>query len=285
MGERIAVALQEIRLAAQLCPKRCQGGLHLRACIRLGFQPCKAFARIVKIGRTHTQDATPLTLGQEFSGYAAQVASGIARLRIAVKDLYPLAQGGTAVGTGLNSKPKFARAFAKHVARMTRLPFTSAINKFEALASNDAYVFAHGAINSVATGLFKIANDVRLLGNDGRTAVGRIASFGQGGRFLVTLGSRAIRRSARRKLDIPAVVWAGTPVTAYPATILDVSRTGARVEGVSLPVGSELALRFTPPGGDHEFTLRGIVVRQIPTTEHSEIGIAFTMGSEIDLPD
>jgi fumarate hydratase class II len=122
----------------------------------------KAFAGIVKIGRTHTQDATPLTLGQEFSGYAAQVESGIARLRVVVKDLYPLAQGGTAVGTGLNSKPKFARAFARHVARITKLPFTSAPNKFEALASNDAYVFVHGAINSAATGLFKIANDIRL---------------------------------------------------------------------------------------------------------------------------
>src|SRR6202171_2051872 len=117
----------------------------------------KAFAGIVKIGRTHTQDATPLTLGQEFSGYAAQVESGIARLRVAVKDLYPLAQGGTAVGTGLNSKPQFAKLFAKQVAKITKLPFTSAANKFEALASNDAYVFVHGAINSVATGLFKIA--------------------------------------------------------------------------------------------------------------------------------
>jgi fumarate hydratase class II len=86
----------------------------------------KAFANIVKIGRTHTQDATPLTLGQEFSGYAAQVESGIARLRVAVKDLYPLAQGGTAVGTGLNSKPKFAKLFARHVAKITKLPFTSA---------------------------------------------------------------------------------------------------------------------------------------------------------------
>ena len=134
----------------------------------------KAFAKIVKIGRTHTQDATPLTLGQEFSGYAAMVASGIARLRVAVKDLYPLAQGGTAVGTGLNSKPKFARTFAKHVAKMTRLPFTSAANKFEALASNDAYVFAHGAINSVATGLFKIANDIRLLGSGPRSGLGEL---------------------------------------------------------------------------------------------------------------
>src|ERR1700736_6042609 len=134
----------------------------------------KAFAHIVKIGRTHTQDATPLTLGQEFSGYAAQVESGIARLRVAVRDLYPLAQGGTAVGTGLNSKPKFARAFARHVAKITRLPFTSAANKFEALASNDAYVMVHGAINSVATGLFKIANDIRLLGPGPRSGLGEL---------------------------------------------------------------------------------------------------------------
>src|SRR5712672_1669866 len=133
-----------------------------------------AFAGIVKIGRTHTQDATPLTLGQEFSGYAAQVESGIARLRVAVKDLYPLAQGGTAVGTGLNSKPKFAKAFARHVAKITKLPFTSAANKFEALASNDAYVLVHGAINSVATGLFKIANDIRLLGSGPRSGLGEL---------------------------------------------------------------------------------------------------------------
>jgi fumarate hydratase, class II len=134
----------------------------------------KTFAGIVKIGRTHTQDATPLTLGQEFSGYAAQVGSGIARLRLAVRDLYPLAQGGTAVGTGLNSKPKFARLFARHVAKITKMPFTSAANKFEALASNDAYVFAHGAINSVATGLFKIANDIRLLGSGPRSGLGEL---------------------------------------------------------------------------------------------------------------
>jgi fumarate hydratase class II len=134
----------------------------------------KAFAHIVKIGRTHTQDATPLTLGQEFSGYAAQVESGIARLRLAVKDLYPLAQGGTAVGTGLNSKPRFAKLFARHAAKITKLPFTSAPNKFEALASNDAYVFLHGAINSVATGLFKIANDIRLLGSGPRSGLGEL---------------------------------------------------------------------------------------------------------------
>ena len=134
----------------------------------------KAFADIVKIGRTHTQDATPLTLGQEFSGYAAQVESGIARLQLAARDLYPLAQGGTAVGTGLNSKPRFARLFARHAAAITKLPFTSAANKFEALASNDAYVFAHGAINSVAAGLFKIANDIRLLGSGPRSGLGEL---------------------------------------------------------------------------------------------------------------
>jgi fumarate hydratase class II len=134
----------------------------------------KAFAKIVKIGRTHTQDATPLTLGQEFSGYAAQVESGIARLRTAVKELFLLAQGGTAVGTGLNSKPKFAKLFASQVAKITKLPFTSAPNKFEALASNDAYVSVHGAINSVATGLFKIANDIRLLGSGPRSGLGEL---------------------------------------------------------------------------------------------------------------
>jgi fumarate hydratase class II len=134
----------------------------------------KAFAKIVKIGRTHTQDATPLTLGQEFSGYAAQVESGIARLRLVVKELFPLAQGGTAVGTGLNAKPTFAKQFAAHVAGITKRPFTSATNKFEALASHDAYVFAHGAINAVATGLFKIANDIRLLGSGPRSGLGEL---------------------------------------------------------------------------------------------------------------
>src|SRR3981081_2148939 len=134
----------------------------------------KAFEHIVKIGRTHTQDATPLTLGQEFSGYAAQVESGIARLHVALKDLYPLAQGGTAVGTGLNSKPRFAKLFARHAAKITKLPFTSAPNKFEALASNDAYVFVNSLRNSVATGLFKIANDIRLLGSGPRSGLGEL---------------------------------------------------------------------------------------------------------------
>jgi len=133
-----------------------------------------AFADIVKIGRTHTQDATPLTLGQEFSGYAAQVDNAITRIRTASRDLFPLAQGGTAVGTGLNAHPRFAKLFAKHVAEITALPFTSADNKFEALASNDAYVFAHGALNSAATGLFKIANDIRLLGSGPRSGLGEL---------------------------------------------------------------------------------------------------------------
>src|SRR5438309_9255648 len=134
----------------------------------------KEFARIVKIGRTHTQDATPLTLGQEFSGYAEQVKLGLARVRSASKQLYPLAQGGTAVGTGLNAKPQFGKLFAKRVAAISGLPFTSAPNKFEALASNDAYVFAHGALDSVAAGLFKIANDIRLLGSGPRSGLGEL---------------------------------------------------------------------------------------------------------------
>jgi fumarate hydratase, class II len=134
----------------------------------------KAFASIVKIGRTHTQDATPLTLGQEFSGYAAQVKSGIARVRAVLKDLYPLAQGGTAVGTGLNAKRRFAKLFAKKVAAITGLPFVSAPNKFEALASHGALVFAHGALNALAADLFKIANDIRFLGSGPRSGLGEL---------------------------------------------------------------------------------------------------------------
>jgi fumarate hydratase, class II len=134
----------------------------------------KQFARIVKIGRTHTMDATPLTLGQEFSGYAAQVKSSIHRIRLGLKELYPLAQGGTAVGTGLNSKKQFGGRFAKRVAAITRLPFVSADNKFEHMAGHDAYVFAHGAIVSAATALFKIANDIRLLGSGPRSGLGEL---------------------------------------------------------------------------------------------------------------
>jgi fumarate hydratase class II len=134
----------------------------------------KAFASIVKIGRTHTQDATPLTLGQEFSGYAAQVTSGIARVKTGLKELYPLAQGGTAVGTGLNAKRAFAKLFAKKVAAITGLPFVTAPNKFEALASHGALVFAHGALNALAADLFKIANDIRFLGSGPRSGFGEL---------------------------------------------------------------------------------------------------------------
>jgi fumarate hydratase, class II len=134
----------------------------------------KDFARIVKIGRTHLQDATPLTLGQEFSGYASQVSAGSARVRAALKELYPLAQGGTAVGTGLNSKPQFARTFARQVAKITGLPFTSAPNKFAALAAHDGYVGVHGALAALAAGLFKIANDIRLLGSGPRSGLGEL---------------------------------------------------------------------------------------------------------------
>ena len=134
----------------------------------------KAFASIVKIGRTHTQDATPLTLGQEFSGYAAQVTSGIARVKLGLKELYPLAQGGTAVGTGLNSKRAFAKLFAKKAAALTGLPFVSAPNKFEALASHGALVFAHGALDALAADLFKIANDIRFLGSGPRSGFGEL---------------------------------------------------------------------------------------------------------------
>jgi fumarate hydratase, class II len=144
---------------------------HLRAALE---RKAKEFARIVKIGRTHLQDATPLTLGQEFSGYAAQVSAGVARVRTALNELYPLAQGGTAVGTGLNSKPQFARAFAKQVAKITGLPFTSAPNKFAALAAHDGYAAVHGALDALAAGLFKIASDIRLLGSGPRSGFGEI---------------------------------------------------------------------------------------------------------------
>jgi fumarate hydratase class II len=135
----------------------------------------KQFDRIVKIGRTHLMDATPVTLGQEFSGYAAQVKSALARIESAQAELYPLAQGGTAVGTGINSKPEFAARFAKRIAELTGLPFVSADNKFEHMAAHDAYVYVHGAINAAATALFKIANDIRLLGSGPRSGLGELA--------------------------------------------------------------------------------------------------------------
>ena len=135
----------------------------------------KAFDKIVKIGRTHLMDATPVTLGQEFSGYAAQVKSSLARLDSAQRELFPLAQGGTAVGTGINSKPEFAPRFAKRIGELTGLPFVSAENKFEHMAAHDAYVYVHGAINAAATALFKIANDIRLLGSGPRSGLGELA--------------------------------------------------------------------------------------------------------------
>ena len=135
----------------------------------------KAWDHIIKIGRTHTQDATPLTLGQEFSGYAQQVANGIERIEQTLPKLMELAQGGTAVGTGLNAPVGFAEQVAERIAAITGLPFTTAPNKFEALAAHDAMVFSHGAINTVAASLFKIANDIRFLGSGPRAGLGELA--------------------------------------------------------------------------------------------------------------
>ena len=135
----------------------------------------KAWDGIIKIGRTHTQDATPLTLGQEFSGYTQQVENGIARIESTLPMLMQLAQGGTAVGTGLNAPVGFAEAVADRIAAITGLKFTSAPNKFEALAAHDAMVFSHGAINTVAASLFKIANDIRFLGSGPRSRLGELS--------------------------------------------------------------------------------------------------------------
>jgi fumarate hydratase class II len=135
----------------------------------------QAWKDIIKIGRTHTQDATPITLGQEFSGYAQQVENGIARVESTLPMLMQLAQGGTAVGTGLNAPKGFDRMVADRIAAITRLPFTPAPNKFEALAAHDALIFSHGAINTVAASLFKIANDIRLLGSGPRSGLGELA--------------------------------------------------------------------------------------------------------------
>ena len=135
----------------------------------------KAWNHIIKIGRTHTQDATPLTLGQEFGGYAQQVANGIERIEQTLPKLMELAQGGTAVGTGLNAPVGFAEQVAKRIAAITGLAFTTAPNKFEALAAHDAMVFSHGAINTAAASLFKIANDIRFLGSGPRSGLGELA--------------------------------------------------------------------------------------------------------------
>jgi fumarate hydratase, class II len=144
---------------------------HLHACLQARTA---AFEGIVKIGRTHLQDATPLTLGQEFSGYLHQVGSGIARIKQTLPGLYQLAQGGTAVGTGLNTTRGFAERFANEVAAITGLPFVSALNKFEALAAHDALLELSGALNVLAASLHKIANDIRLLGSGPRCGLGEL---------------------------------------------------------------------------------------------------------------
>jgi fumarate hydratase, class II len=134
-----------------------------------------AWKKIIKIGRTHTQDATPLTLGQEFSGYARQVELGIERIKSTLPRLMELAQGGTAVGTGLNAPKGFDKLVAAKIAEITGLPFKTAPNKFEALAAHDAMVMSHGAITTVAASCFKIANDIRFLGSGPRAGLGELA--------------------------------------------------------------------------------------------------------------
>ncbi|MCL4157345.1 UNVERIFIED_CONTAM: hypothetical protein GTU68_065941, partial [Idotea baltica] len=135
----------------------------------------KAWEKIIKIGRTHTQDATPLTLGQEFSAYVQQLDNGIERITSAMPKLMELAQGGTAVGTGLNAPIGFAEKVADEIASITGMKFTTAPNKFEALAAHDAMVFSHGAINTVAASLFKMANDIRFLGSGPRAGLGELS--------------------------------------------------------------------------------------------------------------
>jgi fumarate hydratase class II len=132
------------------------------------------FKDIIKIGRTHTQDATPLTLGQEFGGYAHQIRQGIARINAALPGIYELAQGGTAVGTGLNTQNGWGEAVAAHMAEITGLPFVTAPNKFEALAAHDAMVFMSGALATVAGSMYKIANDIRFLGSGPRSGLGEL---------------------------------------------------------------------------------------------------------------
>jgi fumarate hydratase class II len=134
----------------------------------------KSFAKVIKIGRTHLQDATPVTLGQEFSGYAAQIRLGIDRVKACLPRLYALAQGGTAVGTGLNTAKGFDKAFADELKTLSGLPFAPAKNKFEALAAHDAMVEVSGAYNVLAASLMKIANDLRLLGSGPRSGIAEI---------------------------------------------------------------------------------------------------------------
>jgi fumarate hydratase class II len=155
IGHRLIPALQKLRNALN--------------------DKAQAWKAIIKIGRTHTQDATPLTLGQEFSGYTQQVENGIERIEQTLPKLMQLAQGGTAVGTGLNAPVGFAEMVAERIAAITQMPFKTAPNKFEALAAHDAMVFSHGAINTVAASLFKIANDIRFLGSGPRSGLGELS--------------------------------------------------------------------------------------------------------------
>ncbi|WP_439816248.1 class II fumarate hydratase [Zavarzinia sp. CC-PAN008] len=148
------------------------GLAHLRKALN---DKAEAWAQLIKIGRTHMQDATPLTLGQEFSGYVAQIDHGIARVRAALPRLYELAQGGTAVGTGLNAKVGFDTAIAAEIARITGLPFVTAPNKFASLAAHDAVIEASGALNVLAASLNKIANDIRLMGSGPRSGLGELS--------------------------------------------------------------------------------------------------------------
>ena len=145
---------------------------HLHAALK---KKSVQFEHIIKIGRTHTQDATPLTLGQEFSGYVQQVAMSVRRVKETLYGLYELAQGGTAVGSGLNAPVGFAEKVAEKIAAITHLPFVTAPNKFEALAAHDAMVFSHGALTSTAAALFKIANDIRFLGSGPRSGLGELS--------------------------------------------------------------------------------------------------------------
>ncbi|MGE0153391.1 MAG: class II fumarate hydratase [Reyranellaceae bacterium] len=158
--------------AAELVAKRtlpALRGLHKA----LGAK-AREFAGLIKIGRTHLQDATPISLGDEFGAYARQVELDIARVQAALADVFELAQGGTAVGTGLNATQGFDAAFAREVAKLTRLPFRPAHNKFEALAAHDALVQLSGALNTLAVSLMKIANDIRLLGSGPRAGLGEL---------------------------------------------------------------------------------------------------------------
>ncbi len=161
-----------IAAATEVIEKLLPALRHLHAALD---DKARAWADIIKIGRTHTQDATPLTLGQEFSGYARQVENGIKRIEMTLPMLMEIAQGGTAVGTGLNAPKGFAEKIAARVAELTGHPFTSAPNKFEALAAHDAMVMSHGALNTVAASLFKIANDIRLLGSGPRSGLGELS--------------------------------------------------------------------------------------------------------------